>query len=242
MAEGQEFLGEIGRALNTAGEVLVMVKGGAHYSGQMLGNPTELGLAVEKIQIIPTFHREDVHVDSLGARAAADVMVMAGEVQIKATLIHYNKNLLELLVSESMGGAGFIPLPNSVGFAGRAGRFAPAGTLLGGRKVMYASGNHFFSVSLYMGDPQESGAPYRFRQCHMTDRPMVMPLGTTTSMVEVNFRAIPYLRPITGSLIVSTTSGSTLTVDTRTRRREFPSSGGVIWDRLYDDMSGDMGQ
>src|SRR5437879_5338107 len=125
----------MGRDYRINGECLVQVKFGAHLPAGQYGlgssgsatNLSELGLASEGIRIVPQFNHSDMRADDFGSKTPADVLWMMGEIAVHMTLVHYDLNVLDVCLAESMGGIG----PNSVGLLGgfpAAGTMAPAGT------------------------------------------------------------------------------------------------------------------
>lgn len=216
------------RAFILPGETLITVRGGAHMSGGTIGGVYELGLSSDAIVVAPSFSYEDVKVDDFGPNVPADLQWMLSEVRIRAALIHYDKEVLEVMQDESMGGAGFVPIGNGL-LDQKPGCMAPAGMLMGGRKAMYASGNHFFSFTLHNSD-LGSGTPWRFRKCVLAENPAIYRLGTNASLVDVTVRAIPYWSPTTTT--TASGGGSSLT----TLNREIQSSGAILWDFQEDSV------
>ncbi len=217
------------RSFIVPGETLIAVRGGAHMSGGPIGDVSELGLAVEEVRVIPQFSLKDIRVDDFGPDVPAEVMWMLASVRIQATLIHFDSEVLDTMLDETMGGPGFNVVAQDL-IIRRNRILAPGGLLLGGRKPMYASGNHFFSVTLnntFYG----SGNPWRFRKCHLMETPVIFPVGTNAQACEINIRAIPYWSPVTVSVAGSGEGQSTLTV----LRKEIQSSGAVLWDRRPND-------
>lgn len=215
------------------GETLISVKGGLHMSGRSIAELSELGLAVNGVTIEPELKYKGVHVDDFGPDVPADVQWMLASVRVTARLVHFNPEILEVCLDESMANGGWRyaagPLNSDVG---RAGTLAPYGKLLGKRKRMYESGNNFFSVNL---ESEVLGDPWRFRMCHLYERPLVLPLGAKASVAEVQFRALPYLDPLVSGAY-SGVVGGTITIDgvVYSRRRELISSGSILWDRTAD--------
>lgn len=185
-------------------QTLVRVKGGAHLGTNPVGVLSELGLCSEAIRISPTFAHKGVNVDDFGPDVPADVMWQLAHVDVSMNLVHYDTDVLEACMDESMGGG------RGTNGTGLAGVMAPAGRLLGGRKAVFASGCHLISLNLV------GNTPWRFRACYMTAPPYEYPVGNERSVVKVNWRAIPYVTP--------TSAGTT----------ELRSSGAVLWDRTLD--------
>lgn len=198
------------------GETLVKVKFGAHVSGVKL---RELGLAAEEVRVIPKFYHSDIRVDDFGPNVPPEVLWMLAEVRISMTLINYDPNVLDVCISESMGGVS--PLRD-------AGTLAPAGTLMGGGGLIFGSGYHFISLNLL--SPQ-LGNPWRFRASYLADLPVQIPLGTKTTLADCQWRAIPYQPLITKGTALTTSGAVTVTTI-----NEIISSGAILWDRFPDDQ------
>jgi hypothetical protein len=197
------------------GETLVKVKGGAHLSGHVVGNLTELGLAVDQITVVPKFRHQELKVNDFGPDVPAEVLTMLAEVMIRMNLVHYDHSALDVCIAEAMGGTG--------DFFTEAGTLAPAGTPLGAGIALHASGNHYISVNLLS---PVLDRPWRFRACYLADQPIEYPLGTKASVVSLTWRCIPYT---TFTSVVSLSTSGQPTVG-----GEILSSGVVLWDRTLD--------
>lgn len=218
------------------GECLVTVKGGAHMSGRNIGNLAELGLASEGIRVEPHFGFVDMHVDDFGQEAPVDTMAMPGWATINMNLIHYDRNVLDICWREAMGWGVFSDF---------AGFTAPAGKPLGGYKERFASGNHL--IGLNLSSPVET-FPWRFLYTHLTAPPLMIPLGTKTSIAQLVWRAIPYVLPTlsggtevhqgSSGIMVPATSGllpGSLGVSGNVlQTAELRSSGARIYDHTLD--------
>jgi len=243
-----------GRDWQTFGETIVKVLFGDHallYAGVKTGlifdkttvnQPFELGLASEKITITPNFKHKEVMVNDFGSEIPVNVMWNLTDVTIKMTLIHYDPNILDFCMRESMGGI--------VTRGNAAGIMQPAGKPLGGGYMMddgiylpyqLTSGNHFITMGLFSAT---SGDPWRFWNTYLTSPPVVIPLGTRNSMVDLNWRCIPFvplsLTPV-GHVISTGPSTGTITVSGTQwviGAKEVMSSGMVLWDR-GDVLPGD---
>lgn len=206
------------RAFQINGETLVRVRGGAHMSGVAIGTVSELGLASESIQVIPRFVHKDIKCDDFGPDIAADMMTQLADVTIRMQLIHYDRDVLDICMDESMGGG------RGGVFIRNAGVLPPAGTILGGLKPLFASGNHF--ISLNLASPQLV-YPWRFPAAYLTGQPLEIPLGSKSSIVVAEWRAIPYVVPPRVTTL-SAASGTMSSVG------EIQSSGALLWDRTPD--------
>lgn len=181
----------------------------------------ELGLSSEQISINFVSYKKELYADDFGPHVPPEVANHLGEAQIQMKLIHYDQAILLACVGESMGRDG-----------GRTNRDPPEGVLpgagvtLGRGKPLFASGNHYVSLSLVSQDPD---FPWHFPTCYLTDRPFIYPLGTEKSIVVLNWRAIPYV-PLFNrrdSEYGTATSGDRLSGSIR----EIASSGAVLWNR-----------
>lgn len=164
------------RDFSINGETLVLVKG---MQGTFLSHLQELGLSDSQIRITPKFSHKDMHADDFGPDIPPDVMWMLAEVQIAMTLIHFDQAVLEAVITESMCGVGF-------------GVMQAAGTPMGGGVARFANGNHY--VGLNLTSPV-LGKPWRFLTSLLTGPPVEIPLGVEASIVQLNWRAIPYAPP-----------------------------------------------
>ncbi len=155
------------------GESMVYVKGPA---GSLIANLQELGLSDNPIQITMVPKHKDINLDAWG-EAPADVQFKLAEVIITMGLIHFDPLILMDCVRLSMGGAA------------QFGRMARAGTLMGGAVPRFHASNKLVGVTI--ASPQE-GLPWRFLTCYLAQPIGQWPLGTEKSVVQLQFRCIPY--------------------------------------------------
>ncbi len=205
-----------------AGETLVVLKFADHISGTKL---LELGLATESIRVFPRFSHQDVRADDFGPHIPADVMTLLADARISMTLIHYDDGVLNLAMAESFG--------RTMNPA-RTGTLAPAGSMMGNGLPLLVSGNHFMHLNLVNANPaavifgpQMTG--WRFPAAYLTDHPVEVPVGTETSKVVLNWRAIPY-RPLYTQAVLSGSDNVIGLVS-----QEILSSGAVLWDFNVDE-------
>lgn len=196
------------------GETLVSVKGGEHMSGRPIGVVSELGLSTDAIVITPRYFHHDMRIDDFGPDVPADVMWNLADVTIRMNLVHYDEEVLDRCERESMGGGPALTVFDSP--TNNAGLIAPAGTILGGNKFLFASGNHFISVNLFSQTNAELSR--RYRTCYLAEQPVVFPIGTRASILQLTWRAIPYQEP--PSIFNPNV--------------EWISSGAILWDRDLD--------
>lgn len=162
--------------------------------GQLLGysNYSQLGLAVDNITVKPNFRHLPIKTADYGPEVHAETMVNLADAVVEMTLSHYDKTILDICMSESMGGAIISTPPASgdlVGQINSAGRLQPAGTTLGRNLPRLASGNHY--IGLNIQSPQLN-FPWRFLTAYLQAPPLEIPLGTAYSAVKLQWRAIPY--------------------------------------------------
>lgn len=176
-----------GRQWVINGETLITAKGGEHLSGGPLGYLTELGLAMDQVTIRPYYFKQDVKLDDFGPEAAADVIANLIDCRIRATLINYDRQALDVCIAESFGG-GLLSDEDSLGTP----RYA--GIMLGGYKDYHASGWHFTSLNLLSPQLRK---PYHFPSVYLMGPPLEIPLGTKTTALQCEWRAIQYRPPVT---------------------------------------------
>lgn len=164
------------RDFNVNGECLVYVKGnGALAAGSSPGY-WELGLAQGPVRISPRINHLDVYADSFGPKVPPELLWQLAEVQVRMTLIHFDKDVLNACVVESMAG-------------GTLGDFVAMGTPMGAGQALYASGCHY--IGMLLTSPVLN-FPWAFNACVLTEQPIDWPLGVDASAVITNWRAIPY--------------------------------------------------
>ena len=162
------------RSLHVPGEAMVAVRGASDSS---ISARINLGLAASELKITPVFKKLDVNVNAWGD-APVDVQHMLDEVRISMDLVHFDRDVLDELIRLSMGGGSAV-----------IGEVNRAGTLLGNNTARFAAGNRY--VSMYISSPV-SNKPWRFFYAYLADNPVDFPVGVQRSIVNCNFRAIPY--------------------------------------------------
>lgn len=201
---------------------LVRVKFGGHISGTVgtdthfvsglyFTNLSELGLTTDSIDIIPKWRHGEIKPDDYGPDIPAELMAYLAEVRIKMTLIHFDRDVLDICIAESMGGQYSVDEganPNPPGFPilpenqrlysggmydGFAGSMIAAGSLIGNGLPLFASGCHFISLNL---ESPIGNYPWRFPFSTLAEYPIQYPIGSKASEVILNWRAIPYQSPI----------------------------------------------
>ena len=204
------------------------MKGGLHTafyaSGRDLSAVTRLGLAKDSITITPIFKHRDVYADDFGPDVPAEVMSMLAECRIRMLLFHFDKSTLDSCVGESIGNiAPFVP--NVGPRDAEAGRLVNAGTLLGGGRPMFSSGNRL--ISLNLTSPVMLW-PWRFKSTYIVG-PLSYPMGVEAQQVLVEWRAFPYAPIMSGLGIRSGQGFQLLSIPI-----EVSSSGVMLFDRNLD--------
>ncbi len=193
------------------------VKGGEHTDIlapiYRINPAVELGLSSEQIRISPVFYHYDLKADSFGPNVPPEVLWMNAECRIDMTLVHYDTDILDTVIAESMGGG--------VG-TDTTGSISPPGRPMGGYRRLYTSGCHFMTMGITSNGGLQ--APYRFLACYLATPPVEIPMGTHHSLVKCNWRAIPYFVPGENTPLGSPVSGLA-------RFGELICSGVRLWDR-----------
>lgn len=196
------------RSYNVYGETLIRVKGGPQSS---LITSTDLGLTNEPIVITPRFYHKDIPVDDFGPEVPAEILRMPVDISIQMTLVHYDATVLALCTRETLG--------NSPDILNLDGVLGSAGEPMGKALALFARGNRYISVNLISGLFLAQGKrPIRFRCCYLDGKPLEIPLGTTRTLVKLNWRCIPYVQPNSNDEILS--------------------EDAVLFDYLFDDAVG----
>ena len=212
------------------GETMVKVKGGAHLLrpplAGVVGELTELGLSSESIRVTPTYYQAYVPTADFGPNAPAEVMWNMAHVDIGMVLVHYDRLASDICMAESMGGQ-VNALP--------AGVMQPAGQMLGRGLQPLASGCHYLSLNLLS---PVLDVPWRFPTAYLTAPPQEIPLGTSRTMLALNWRAVCYVPPILSGHHSLTGGGVSLSgsssLSGNPRGVEVTSSGRVLWDHTLE--------
>ena len=158
------------------GESMVSVKGNVNTT---IASISQLGLSDGSIRVSPEFRHKDLMVDAWGAEMPADVQFKLAAVRITMTLIHFDRTVMDQCIIEGMAGAG----------GGAVGALARAGLRMGGGNARFAANNHY--IGLNIASPISS-KPWRFYYAYLAGTPMEFPLGVESSIVTLNWRAVPY--------------------------------------------------
>jgi hypothetical protein len=192
------------------------------------GNLYDLGLAVKEVRVTQSFLHEDLNTDDYG-KIPVDVLWRGSTCNVNMTLIHYEPTVLDVCMSESMGGVNAVNLGQNLD---PAGLMQPFGTPLGAFLGPAASGNHFISLNIL--SPVMLW-PYRFPFSYLSETPAVTPLGVGVQLVELNWRAIPYQVPL-GEPEEQQISDDEIgfAQPAVLWSGEIISSGAVLWDHVTD--------
>lgn len=210
------------------GECLVSVKGGRHTTDREDGKGpiaivSELGLSSEEISVSPRYYYQDWYVDDFGSHVPAEVQWKLADVTVGMTLIHYDPVVLDICLDEAMGG-GSAP----IGEAGDV--LAPCGLPLGNGLPLFSSGCHYVSLNL---TSQVLGKNWRFPASYLLGPPLRIPLSTKATAVVLEWRAIPYIAPVTSG--PSLTQPDAIAINGAAYiPRELQSSGVRLWDHELD--------
>lgn len=161
------------RSFYINGESLVYVKGAA---GTNIASLSELALSDNPITVTVIPKHKDIIVDAWG-EAPPEVQFKLAEVIVNIPMIHFDATVFEECVRLAMGGAT------------NPGQMARAGTLMGGGVTRFAAGNKYISLNIV--SPQAS-RPWRFLSAYLTQPIGQWPLGTEKSVVQTQWRVIPY--------------------------------------------------
>lgn len=202
------------RGYYTNGETLVQVKG----SPQSISKVTPLGIASESIKITPHYKHFDLKVDDFGPDIPPEVLWNLTDATIQMTLVHFDPAILSICVAESACG-------------GTEGVMISAGTPMGGGKPLYNPANHY--ITLYLstngGGTTGNAAPWKFPTAYLSVTPFMWPIGVERSLVELTWRAIPYVPQ--GSSSSTNSDNKTGVVTTTTTLNDILSAGSTIWTR-----------
>ncbi len=156
------------------GPCLVRVKGNVASGFSSL---TELGLSEGDVVVTPNSRHRDINVNAWGPEIPADVQFFLADLHVTMTLVHFDRNVLDLVYNESVGGPAL---------AGQMGR---AGLRMGNNSARFSPTNHYVGLNLTSPD---GGVPWRFFFAYLTGPPYSFPLGTERALVTLNWRVIPF--------------------------------------------------
>lgn len=176
----------------------------------VLVDSQELGITTDPIKITPRFVHQDIHCDDFGPNIPPEVMWLLADAVIRMTLIHYDSQILQEALADSMANAD-------------AGDDAE-GTFVGAGSLMGANGDNYVQLGIKSALPE--GIDWYFPTAYLMEQPMELPLGTERSLVVLTWRAVPYT-PIT--VTTETTGDSPGNMKTTTTPNEVVSAGAKLW-------------
>ena len=246
------------RDFQIPGSVMVYVQGGAHISGS-ISTRSELGLSNTQIRVAPKWNHGPIMADDFRGDVPPELQYRLLEARVRMSLVDIDYEVLQACVVEAnVGGQVLGARANPVAPAGAVGR--PGGTLGRGKPVL-ASGNHFIEMILFpVTDPLAVPTPaWRFKAATLTSNPYDENLGVETNIIDLEWRAIPYIVPtpylqtVSGRIpIVSgatSLSGYVSVVDggfihniaLRPGKNwvmyDYSASGSVVWDRAFFNLN-----
>lgn len=167
----------MGRDFVINGPCLVSVKGS---SSSAISSLTQFGLSDEQIRVTLNSSFLPIKVNAWG-NVAPEVEFMNASALIRFTVVHFDRNVLNTLLTESMGGA--------AAGATAAGTLGVAGGRLGNNAVQFAATNHYFQMCFLS---PVANIPWRFQYCYLAEQPFEFPLGAERSVVGLSVQCIPY--------------------------------------------------
>lgn len=164
------------RAYYTNGESMVLVKG---RSDSTIGTLSQLGLTDSPIEILLDYKHLSIGVDAYGY-VPPELQGMGMMARINMQLVHFDENILQACVQESLA-------------APAEGQLGHAGALIGNGQPLFTpgvlTGNKFISLNIQSAIGQQ---PWRFPTCCLLEQPLRWPLGAERSLVKISFLAVPY--------------------------------------------------
>ena len=173
------------------GETLVQVKG--HANATTINTLQNLGVAADPIVVTIHSNIDDIITDPTGHMTPIDAQTMGGFATISMNLIHFDRAVLDACYAVSVGGS-------SPGTMGRAGQ------IFGNGLVRLASGWLFVGMNL---TAPVAGSGWNFKACRIADSHS-WPLGTKKSIVNVTWKAIPYVADPASGLALAVLYNNTL--------------------------------
>lgn len=157
------------------GPCLVLVKGA---SSSTIGTLQQLGLSDGPIRVVFDSRVLDIKVDAWG-EVPPEVQFMNAQAMVQMTLVHFDQSVLNTCVRESMAGAA----------GGATGVLPITGARMGNNAARFAATNHWIGLNL---SSPVGGLPYRFFYSMLSGPIAEIPLGAERSVVNLNWRVIPY--------------------------------------------------
>lgn len=157
------------------GATLIKVKGAA---GTGIANLQELGLPAGPIRVTPNyFHKPITEVDAWGNQAEVETQLMNMAMRVQIDLIHFDADILDICIRESMGGAT------------AEGTLVGAGLRMGNGAARFAATNHYIGLNILSPIRLR---PWRFYFTYLENSPEY-PLGTEKSIVKTSWVVVPYI-------------------------------------------------
>lgn len=176
------------------GPAVVRVKGGSQTSLSALYNAsgnittvTTLGVTEGPVRVIWDFKHHNVMTDIAGRSVPAEIMSELVEAKVSMDLVYFDPFVLDTCIREAAAGYDVAGYTNNVG-----------GRMMGRGQALYASGNHYISLSIleaeygYALGPFDR--PHRFQASFLEGR-NEWPLSVKRSVVHLDWRAISYVNP-----------------------------------------------
>lgn len=142
-----------------------------------IATATQLGLAPDPIRVTLIEHSKPLIVDAYGQDNIVDEQVFGGDALINMTLVHFDPVILAECVR--------LAWPSSTA-EGQLGR---AGTRRGNGVAPQTAGSSM--INLNISSPV-AGLPYNFPTTWLADHPVMIPLGTEKSLVQLIWKANAY--------------------------------------------------
>lgn len=166
------------------GQTLASVKG---PSNSIIPLRTELGLSPDPIRVSLNFQHEDIPVDAWGGRVPPEIQCMLSSISITINLIHFDNAVLKECERLSLAGGG--------GPGAGEGVLPNAGARMGNNLPRFGVSqtgvaNNFIGLNFQC--PVGPDAAFRFYFAYLAATPIVLPLGTEKSIVQTQWRVIPY--------------------------------------------------
>ena len=196
------------RDFQIQGESMVFVKG--HVASYISGTIRQLGLATDQIQVSPHGDYNDLIVNAWG-KGVVDTQFMLGYADITMNLIHFDITVLQECMRLSWGAPTMTD----------DGQFPHAGQRLGGGLARFANGNNYIGLNIMTA--AQLANSYRFHYCHLTEAPVVLPLGNEAQIAQLHWRAVPYTQDPFG--VLNATDGTTSGTG---------ALGYLLWDHQLD--------
>lgn len=148
-----------------------------------------LGLSHGPIHIVPSWNNVEVFTNEFPQGGPpAELLTSPGEVRVTMNIIHLNRSVLSVALSQALGMNGLTTYPFEL---------MNSTTLqpLGNNQPLYSSGNYFVGMMLDILNPLPNHSfdpPYTFPAAVLTGQPMEFPIGSQASIFRLTWRCVPY--------------------------------------------------